>query len=240
MNAGKWGLVGALFLTGCSGGDPVDIGNDEVTGEKLQDYEGSWVGFVEAFEFADGSDRVRLSLEDDGVGTITLGESISYDLKNPETWPIPNPNLRSYPEEIGDPLIGFAYSALETRVEAKRIRFEFDIDQAEGEWCELQTPIPTENSAPAGYGCVHDWSYRDLDGVCTQFNAATQTDEPIDCGKLHFCIWVCSCAADGCTGPDYPELNGRFDARLEDIGELLVGTLFVDQQSLAVRLTRTD
>ena len=70
MNAVKWAIVGTLLLVACGGEGPVDIGND-VTGERLEDYVASWDGYAEAFDFGDGSDRVRIELDANGEGSLT-------------------------------------------------------------------------------------------------------------------------------------------------------------------------
>ena len=64
-----------LFGGACSNSDPAGGEDDpEKTGATLGDYAASWEGHVEAYTFPSGSDRVRLTLDSSGNGTLVLGE----------------------------------------------------------------------------------------------------------------------------------------------------------------------
>ena len=86
----------ALVLTlaaGCTASTKVDIGEGTapppgLLGASLIDYAGTWDGYAEAFTWNDGSDRIRIMLDANGVGTIRLG--------NAPDFPPPDPD-RAYP-----------------------------------------------------------------------------------------------------------------------------------------------
>ncbi|HEY4392953.1 MAG TPA: hypothetical protein VGP64_02775, partial [Polyangia bacterium] len=69
-------LSAAGFLGACSGNTPVNIGNTSMIGAQLSDYAASWDGFAETYTFSpDGSDRVRLTLDASGQGTLEIGDA---------------------------------------------------------------------------------------------------------------------------------------------------------------------
>ena len=63
----------ALVPAACSDGNPVDLGHREA---QLSDYAATWDGYAEAYTFREGSsDRVRITLDATGVGTLEVGDA---------------------------------------------------------------------------------------------------------------------------------------------------------------------
>jgi hypothetical protein len=251
MNLRKtwWVVPFGLGLCACSGGDHVDIGDDKVekTGEKLSDYAASWEGYAEAYAFDGGSDAIRVVLDENGAGTVDVGDAAPL--------PPPDPDLGYPPASSNDPFhaplpeaalfSGFSYTVLGAVVENRRLRFGLDPREIYKEWCELQTPILDEaNSTPEEqrYACVPNWGFMGGASGCSQENPDTGEITPIDCGKLYLCELsnICNCTAEGCslyaidTSQGYPVM---LDAALQSDGDELEGTLTVDDRVI-VRMTR--
>jgi hypothetical protein len=73
-------LCGAMGLgvlgTGCGSDDSVNMGDGEIGYDKssLASYAATWEGYVEAYTFPSGSDKVRVVLDRDGNGHLEVGE----------------------------------------------------------------------------------------------------------------------------------------------------------------------
>lgn len=258
-------LALAVALFGCSGGEPVSIGNDEKTGESLSDYGASWDGYIEGTTLPSGSDRVRLVLDANGDGYLQLGDMPLLD--PPSDAGAPYPNDPNYPQyvQFGDAdwflKEGFRYTVQNANVEQKRIRLSVASWEFYKQWCELQTSYanPDPNGSPP-YNCqpmyVHGVNLAQ-DGKCYAGSAddippldpldAPQIPPHYDYSALHeipcflssYCnggsITPCACSADGCTSTDNTQLT--LDAALEEGGNELTGTL-VFTDNFTVRLTR--
>lgn len=146
-----WAALSSAWA--CSSGSaPVDIGDGKI-GEKLEDYAAHWEGYAEAYDFADGSDKVRLTLDAAGNGRLEIGDSA----------PLPKatePDV-GYPAAYsGEPTLeqfstlfpGFAYTISTATVESARIRFSLNPWQIERDWCALQTPYDSQDGSGAGSG----------------------------------------------------------------------------------------
>jgi hypothetical protein len=237
-------LLLAAFSTlwACSSGNaPVDIG-DSRTGEKLEDYAAVWEGYAEAYNFSDGSDKVKLTLDAAGNGTLEIGDSAPLPPLNPD------PNV-GYPggylnlPNLENLVPGFPYPIAPATVELARIRFSADPYEIESDWCALQTSYASAKiSAPDGsgplYRCIPDGSGSGGPDVCI-YNG-----QPMDCEKLEACIGdVCACNAQGCSGSSgEPKSYTKLDAALEVGGSSLVGTMLLGpdgaRSSMTVRLKR--
>jgi hypothetical protein len=240
MRAGLFGV--AAGSAACSSAEPVDLG-ESVTGEELRDYTGVWSGYVEAFDFA-GSDRLRLTVGEDGSGSFEVGEQ-------PPLAPPEDPNV-GYP--VGwtgadimtrPPLIsGFAYPLHGTRVEASRILFGLEQLEVFAEWCGMQTPVLREENDPdAGYGCMPSvaTTWGKADG-CGLGDPGSEEFESRDCGWMVLCEEVCTaCSAESCSVSPHAA-PASFDAALEDGGQILTGTLLLPgdfgEQRVTVHMTR--
>lgn len=220
-------LIPLAGLQACSEDGNVDLGTS-VTGAVLSDYVDEWDGYTEATQLVFGSDRIRVRITGDGQGTLVLGESQTYP-------PATDPNVGYPPNE--DPMSarvkqgafrpGMEYPLHGVKVESKRIRFTISANDFYKSWCELQTPVPTEDPnfffcGPSGYTGSPEGCF------------AGDTGTPIDCGKAALCAGpgVCACTATSCTSnQDY---NTQFDAALREDGTLLEGTF----HNVTVRLER--
>ena len=233
-----------------SGSEPVDIG-DGRTGQKLEDYAAHWEGYAEAYDFSDGSDKVKVTLDELGNGTLEIGDT-------PLFAPATNPDV-AYPptykrQQFESLYPGISYPIRAATVESARIRLSVNPWEVERDWCAFQTSY----AMPSGY------SYPDPDGIATGYRcgpfravaagangeACVYTGDgtpemPVDCDKANLCQDdACSCDATGCSVREAPsgkqDAYTKFDAALDDSGDSLVGTLKVgvggDKVSMTVRL----
>jgi hypothetical protein len=235
------GVTVSLQLA-CSSEAPADSAAP-INKSLLVSYAARWDGYVEAFTFRSGTDRVRVALAAAGDGLLQAGDG---DLLPPPT----DPDVGYPPALLDDTLAAFtlslydrvSYPIVGARVESERIRFEIDGMATYAQWCALQTPVQRYNVD--GYGCTAEASIGNAnpDGSCTTHESAGGPAVPIDCGKLILCNGGCRCDAASCTtepGPLY-----RIDAALDDTGDHLDGTIVVptwtDQGTpYRIRLTRT-
>lgn len=239
---GKPSWVGAALVlaglgSGC-GAEVVDIGDNEppaVLGASLSDYEGTWVGYAELAAWSDGSDTVRLILDENGNGVIELGEAE----------PLPTPVAgESYPPGVGEEnpmlgflepvwgvLSGFSYPIEGAVVESKRIRMESATMALYEDWCGLIEPVEVVGE-PSTYNCVGFTGYGSSEDGCF---TGPQSDQPVDCDILA-CIQVCTCDEASCGAS--PGADIRLDAALEMDGEELEGSFEVPQGRYFVRMTR--
>jgi hypothetical protein len=221
-------LLPLAGVQACAQNGNVDLGTS-VTGASLTDYVDAWDGYTEAQQFVFGSDRIRLRITGDGQGTLVLGESQSY--------PAPtDPNVGYPPGE--DQMLavvkqtmfrpGAEYPLHGVKVESKRIRFTVSTNDFYKSWCELQTPVATND--PNVFSCGPNGYSSNGAGMCF----ASDTGAPIDCGKATLCTGprVCACTASACTSNQ--EYFVQFDAALREEGALLEGTF----NNATVRLER--
>jgi hypothetical protein len=190
-----------------------------------------------------GSDRVRVTLDSDGNGTIRLGDA-------PEFASFSNPAI-GYPEEFSFteyvPIYsavysnaheGFSYPVLDARVESGRLKFTswaIDIVKA---WCEAQTSYHDANAVdPSKYTCSPTGSsYAQAGSICLN-----NDDEVADCGFLKTCTAGCSCDANGCTSFRREGRGLELDGLLQNDGDTLIGTLLVpwgETDRVIIHLTR--
>jgi hypothetical protein len=246
MKFQKLSLVVVLAAAwGCAGNDAVNIGDDQETpkaktGELLSDYAATWDGYTEAYKFGSGSDRLRIELDDEGNGTVVLGEGVP-------------PPLVTDPNDTGFLLAGwvegFQYSVQNAVVHDKRLQLAFDAEEIYKPLCEPLTPVRDTSGAPDApeYGCLPYFSgWRNEGGQCWGTDFQTGEDVETDCTLLRLC-WgydaMCACTAEGCTVPPLPATGGSthrsavLDTALDDGGDSLVGTLVVGG-NMTVRMER--
>ncbi len=232
------GLVAAPF--GCSDGGQVNIGNTETLGGKLSDYAATWDGYAQLSTFSDGSDRVRLTIDAEGHGTLQVGDSP----------PLPPPTDAhvGYPPGAGNmfmagqlnpPFPGFAYPLHGTRVQSRRIQLAIDFNDVYAGWCAIQTPVSTGTDADTGaetFGCSPPFTMIEHATPSSPSCTVTKLDgtsQVADCGWLTLCslpATTCTCTATACTaalvpdgapGGQYPF---QFDGRLDATGSTLTGS----------------
>lgn len=239
---------------------PVDIG-DARTGQRLEDYAAAWKGYAEAYDFADGSDQLQLSLDASGNGTLEVGSS-------PAIPPATDPNA-AYPasyrydtafSQFTNLFPGFKYAIEVATVESGRLQFTLNPWQIERDWCKLQPSFDILATAAGGYAggpnsvdplpAVPDGYLVGPDSGgfgLSRYRCVPDNDRlAFGDAKTALC-WnsVCWCDAQGCSYYQPPSgafaTRARLDATLDDAGESLVGTLKVwnaGQTALTVRLKR--
>jgi len=248
-------LITLLGAAGCSSDSPVDIGDGKKRGEALSDYVAVWDGYAEAYEFLDGSDRVRIALDDDGNGFLEVGDSPNPDQESTSGGPPPtvfiSPALSP----------GYVYPIVVASVEGTRLRLGATYPSL-GPWCEAQPPVLYDpDNTPGLYSCypliegfengMGSYQQDEENGICW----VTDSSEAFPCRVPFYCWQACGCTADGCqlastetpaviTYGQVPELTLensmiRMDGALNDGGDMLTGTLVSDSgHRLTVRLQR--
>jgi hypothetical protein len=221
-------LMGTLFVTAaaCSDQGMVDIGH---SGEALADYAASWVGYTEAYSVDPTSDRIALTLDETGHGTLVLGD-------DPEPAPLStDPNVG--PTHDVNPLLfrlvaGVRYAVSDARVEASRLRISIHLRERYRQWCAAQTSISGGGDL---YLCVANGQGTCDGSTCTVTDSETGQSITYDYDKYILCTLypACACDAQGCTIGD-PIL--ALDAALDDGGRTLRGTLVIGDATL--RMTR--
>ena len=159
---------------------------------------GTWIGYLEAHQFASGSDAVKLVITDGAPsGSVAFGQGsppppasdgdVGYPPGSAYGSFVPNMYLHE----------GFEYSLLEGSVSGDRVRFAIDFGELWTDWCTLQTPYEW---GPDHYECLPNWGHEGSDSGCAQIDPVTNEKVPVDCGKLALCNsgGVCGCTATGC------------------------------------------
>lgn len=221
-------LIPLAGVQACAQNGKVDLGAS-VTGANLADYVDAWDGYTEAQQFVFDSDRIRVRINGNGLGTLVLGESQAYP-------PATDPNVGYPPNEDSMSAIiktsmfraGMEYPLHGVKVESKRIRFTVSTNDFYKSWCELQTPVATND--PNVFSCGPNGYTGTPDGMC--FNG--ETGAPIDCAKAALCAGprVCTCTATACTAN--ADFFTQFDGALREDGTRLEGTF----NNATVRLER--
>jgi hypothetical protein len=240
---------------------PVDIG-DARTGERLQDYAAVWEGYAEAYTFADGSDKVKISLDSLGNGTLEIGNGPALPIATDPSLRYPTNAELNWPAQYAKLFPGFAYTVDTATVESARIRFTLNPWQVAHDWCALQTQtydshyavgsggagssdisnVFPSGGAPPGFAVGPDSSGYGL----SQYRCVPFERIPSNPDKFDMC-WngLCSCDEQSCTNYAPPAgamaTRGQLDAALDNGGNSLVGTLKVGnggQISMTVRLKR--
>jgi hypothetical protein len=217
-----------MALNACASNKPVDLGDDKTgtTAQGLAAYEGDWDGYVEAYKFESGSDRVRITLDAEGHGTIEVGDA-------PEIPPFTDPNVGYPPTDPGDPYVdsklyilpheGYGYPVGDAAVRRGRISFTFWGTDLQKDWCEAQTSYVVGGGSDPFYSCLPGGVATGSDDMCVD-----SLGNPIDCGFVSTCVEACSCDAAGCTSARRdPQYELQVDAALDADGKTLVGTLLL-------------
>jgi len=229
-------LTCVSLFSACASSKPVDLGDDKTgaTAQGLAAYEGAWDGYVEAYKFPSGSDRLRITLDAEGQGTIEVGDA-------PAIAPFTDPNV-AYPAtdppsldaEIS-PHEGYGYPVTGAAVHSGRISFTFWTTDLQKPWCEAQTSYAFDaGGSETEYSCLEGggWSPTQ-DGICVDIGGT-----PLDCGFASECFNLCVCDASGCTSRrTFYQSELQVDGKLDDDGQTLVGTLLLPD-SRTIRLQR--
>jgi hypothetical protein len=260
MGSMRWTLLPAsLVLAACSA-DAVDLGDGRLGIDRnaLESYAAVWEGYVEAYEFGSGSDRIRLVLDEQGNGSFTFGDG--EPLPPPSDPDDAFPFARFIDAEIGGvnlptPVEGPPYAVASAVVEDERLRASSSTNHIYDSACAIQTPVPVNHERdaefeavleggwgayyPQGnapYACVTELGYHfNPDGECFMGTSLT----PITCSRAELCNLHCDCSESACVSRP-SERALRLDAALNDAGDRLEGTLLgLDgEDRVTVRLTR--
>lgn len=262
LNLAVSAVVLAAAGSGCSQGT-VSIGDQQPATQAktgLAAFAANWDGYIEAYNFTDGSDRVRITVNNDATGTARFG--------NEELWPAatdPNtkypPNFPQYltifpptplPPAVWD---GYNYNLKGLRVEAERIRGSSWSQDIFGGWCALQTPNPTVSGQTYPYSCAPTCGYIAIGSpqqpggpsdTCYTFDPCPTADPtdwqsanaPFPCERLTLCGLQCVCDATSCA---LTNLSGTddvtLDAALDDTQQTMTGTLALQQDQGQVNYT---
>jgi hypothetical protein len=248
----------AFLGFGCSSDHSVNVGDGvpvAVDKSKLESYEGQWDGYVEAYTFPSGTDRVRVTLDKNGNGQLQVGDgSVAPPPTNPDV---------GYPDALNRDVVkiltgqipstsssvmqylwdGIAYPVAGARIESERVRFTLDPASAPvfGQWCVRQTTTYCYDGPSSQVcHCVSPSAMNYPDGACgypSPDDPATRI--PVDCGKMELCNDVCACTPTGCTKSDQIlTYSFQFDAALSDDGKELVGTFVLPDYNGGARTIR--
>jgi hypothetical protein len=211
---------------------------------------GTWDGYVEAYTFIDGSDRVRLQINGDGTGTIRFGDL--------PVWTVPtDPHVdfltanhkasHNSSSTLGSWLSGYNYPLESIQITGARLRAAIWPMQPFDQWCNQQTPTPNERAG--GYWCGPKCIYYDrrptaeagvdacytFDSCPTNSSTLDQANVPVSCDWLGLCdvSGVCDCTADKCSLDTYLTYRARgVDATLGNDPTTLSGTLSLPEQNV--------
>lgn len=232
--SGVVSVIALLGVAGCSSDPDVDIG-DGRTGQRLTDYAAVWEGYAEGYDFSDGSDRVRIALDENGDGTLEVGDSAAL---------VTDPDRAPRGARAG--LVpGFAYAVRVANVESSRLRLRVDSKEVLSGWCSVQTSHAT--ATPDIWTCM-PWGATGTSAEgCNVTPEDTNVKVPYDCDAIQICQLgpeLCGCTESGCAIPAFDEagpVQFGVDAALGDSGDTLEGTLLLGEliaERPIIRLTR--
>jgi hypothetical protein len=243
------GLVAVLASCSSGTGQPVDLGDDAVdsSGQTLASYEGNWDGYIEAFEFSSGSDRLRISLDASGQGSVEFGEAAPLapfsnpTVGYPESDPFDTPGF--VPNYTG-PREGFSYPVHDAAVSDGRIELVVWGSDIVEDFCAAQTEIYQTFSIPSRNTCSPTGdSYGESDEGCMDVAVESSTSGmQFDCGLVKTCLAGCACDETSCTSLRHQGTELALDGSLAMNGTQLVGTLVLHGVAgvdrVTVRLTK--
>lgn len=242
----RWMIVPASFALAACSADPVDLGDGRLGVDRsaLESYAAVWEGYVEAYEFRSGSDRVRLVLDEQGNGSFTFGDG--------EPLPAPTDPDDAFPFESFDDVIGVPnpaegspYAVANALVEDERLRTTLSMNDIYSPACAIQTAVAVNHerdgefeviresgwgalypggslAATSPYACVEEVGYAFDQDYSSCYMGTSRT--PISCSRANLCNTLCECSETACTPRLYENLL-RFDAALNDTGDRLEGTM---------------
>jgi hypothetical protein len=230
-------LLPVLLSVACNSAVPLDVGDvGKSLGQSVEDYSARWDGYAEAMEFnGDGTDRVRLTLDSQGNGTMRFGEEALY---GPATDPV-----GLYPPTFsGNGLYrsGHEYSVFGTKVEAARLRLSVEYHSLMESWCALQSANPAPNFyCGSAFSASISYEVNDA-GECVAVGVPPQTFS-VPCTLASQCQY-CACDTLGChvdTELESISRKAELDVALSSSGDVLTGTLLLGDDRVTVHLVRT-
>lgn len=218
MKASAISLTLIALTSACGGKPELDVGEEtNQTGEALSDYAADWDGYIESFKVSgDGSDRIRISLDENGEGWVRYGDQALLE-------PAIDPN-GLYPdvEWIHNNFearvqSGFEYPIMNARVSSRRIVFDYDLSVVDESWCVLQPP-----EQDRGYSCAAGGAASYDPDTGRPIHCEVDTPEGrvvVDCEAYSACR-RCECDETSC----HAKPNSlSFDGALSESGDTLVG-----------------
>lgn len=231
-------LCGSLALVGGSGcsSDGVSVGDGTTAGvdkAALETYAANWDGYVEAYKFESGSDRLRIVLNEDGSGNLQVGDGSLL---------VPITTTDGFPDEMvqGQYFLWDqrAYPLVGARISGDRLRFLIQPTAPYAAWCAEQTPNPiVDTDGSEAYSCLHSTSILQPDvsvNIC--YDQADQS-KPVDCNWAHLC-GSCTCTESDCSNEKLSYQNIEVDAVLSDDGTELEGTIAIVHPEPVARTIR--
>jgi len=258
LDLSKLVILAAVAANGCSQGKEV-IGDQPSTQTKtgLAAYAANWDGYIEAYNFADGTDRVRITVNEAGTGTLRFGEA--------DLLPTPTDPNAKFPADfpmcqwgcyvvsaLPDVWDGFQFSLNGVRVETERLRATAANKEVFAKWCSLQTSHRDYYSG--GYSCAtctsnfggDDSTIKDTCSVaspCPAYaaDAGSVNFVPTLCEDQLLCVGssgtviaevdqTCFCDANGCS-IGTPAQNITLDGALSEDQQTFTGTLALPKGS---------
>lgn len=190
---------------------------------------GTYTGYIESYQFPDGSDTVVMTLDFTSSGAIT---GTVFFGSGPALPAATDPNV-GYPPGLASPtqlqqfpLEGFDFTILGGAYSAPRVQLSIDQREMWKHWCEIQTTIyPVDNGnapdggcgTPLGYGCLPNAATMGGGNTCAISWCEQPAWTPVDCGKLQLCMGIggiCTCTATACTVPVPAKGGIAFDMQL--------------------------
>ncbi len=172
-----------------------------------------WKGYVEAYEFEDGTDSLTITVAGNPpIAKIVMGDHAIYP---PPTDPnVPSPPVYRGDDLAGHDVTGFEFTGIATSITSTRMTFSVNPAEQWNAWCALETPV----SWPSGsYECLPDTSEMTSGepSVQCEINGPTNPT-PVDCGKLYLCLdaMVCQCTMTSCAVPVPPKGDLQFDVAI--------------------------
>ncbi|MGH7440331.1 MAG: hypothetical protein ACRENE_31950 [Polyangiaceae bacterium] len=211
---------------------------------------GTYKGYIESFQFPDGSDVIDMNLTFPGNGTVT--GSVYFGSGTPLSPPT-DPNV-GYPPGIttAAPVSlfeGFAFTVVGGTYSPPRVQLSIYSKELWKQWCELQTttyPVYSTESdggcgALIGYACVPNGGFSGSAAGCIVGGPQCVDASPIsvDCGKYGLCFRldaVCTCTSASCTVSPMNPGDVAFDMQLTP-GSLNGSVTGLDTQLHNVHLT---
>ena len=222
-------------------GSPPEAGSTPDAGSPPLSLEGTWTGYLEAYQFPDGSDTVRITIALGAGGeiaaTVRLGDAPVLPTPTaPDMGPVPGV-IGYVAPDAGAPLgwgEAFDFSARPITFENASLSLGLSIDDQVVAWCAIQTHIygwqPDGGGPP--YGCVPNWPEGPAPPYeCSQVDPASDASVPVDCEKLGLCFGagttnanICECSATECH-VEPSALDPDITLTLQLSGQRLDGTI---------------
>lgn len=187
---------------------------------------GEWVGYVENFTFASGSDAVRVVAQEDAGGA--LHGWVSFGQGTP---PGLDPDVGFPRDGVINTFIqeGFAFTLSQPVITGQRLVFQLARNEQWSPWCALQKPIEDKQ----GFFRCLDYGDSGTKGCQVHYPDGWHA---VDCTKLALCQNHEACVCDATSCATIPRLDFTFDVTVTT--NEMVGSVNFFAGVRNVRLTR--